>query len=289
MNALLLLAACLITAMTAAVFVRLRPSGLMLDHPNDRSLHQVPTPRSGGLAIAAGFLPAAVYVFLGTDTPVRLLLAGWLLVFAVSLIDDLRSLPFWARLLVHVLAALCVVAAPGVSQDPLVAGLGIFWIVWGTNLFNFMDGMDGLAGSMALVGGFAMAVALWFAGNSPLALLSAAAGLAASGFLGFNWPKARIFMGDAGSASLGFLFSAVSVQAVSDGALPAWLPLLVFLPFIGDATLTLLRRLVQRKPVWRAHREHLYQVLVLSGWPVQKVLVFELAVMAGCAVIALLA
>lgn len=259
----------------------------MLDHPGERSLHSVATPRTGGIAIALGLLPALLFVFATGDAGIRLLLLGWLLVFGVSLIDDWRGLPFWVRLPVHLLAAACVVYGPGSGADPSLAVLGLFWIAWGTNLFNFMDGMDGLAATMTVVGGTALAGALLFGGEALLSLLLVSAVAASAGFLVFNFPPARIFMGDAGSAPLGFLFAAVAARGVESAAIPGWLPLLVFLPFIADATFTLARRAWQRKPVWQAHREHAYQVFVLGGLPVRTVLLLEAAAMVACAVLAL--
>lgn len=261
----------------------------MLDAPNSRSLHTIAVPRSGGVAIAAGMLPVFLVMFAAAELQLRAIMLGWLLVFAVSLLDDFRSLPASLRILVHFVAAMVVLL---VREDtgfdtPLALLLGVFWIVWGTNLFNFMDGMDGLAGSMSVVGGCALLAALLFAGQtSPVpVLLPAIAGSTA--FLWFNAPPARIFMGDSGSAPLGFLFAAVAVGSVQDAILPWWLPVLIFLPFVADATFTLLRRGWQRKRVWEAHREHAYQSLVGAGWPVRRVLLAEIAFMLLCAGLAL--
>lgn len=256
--------------------------GGMLDRPNARSLHATPVPRTGGIAIAAGMLPAMLPVFIAGNPEVRLLIAGWLLVFGISLLDDVRDLPAWLRLAVHAAAGLLVVLAPGYPDDLAAILAGLFWIVWGTNLFNFMDGMDGLAGSMALIGGAALGLALHLAGDWQLALPVAAAAAAVAGFLPFNLPAARIFMGDAGSAPLGFLFAATAVSGTGGGFLPAWLPMVIFLPFIADATFTLLRRALAREPFWRAHRTHAYQRAVLSGWPVRRVLAVEAAAMLLC-------
>jgi len=138
--------------------------------------------------------------------------------------------------------------------------------VWMTNLYNFMDGSDGLAGTMALVGFGAYAAAAALAGHGPLALVSLAVASASAGFLAFNFPPARVFMGDAGSIPLGFLAGALGVLGVVAGAWPAAFPAVAFSPFIVDATATLLRRLVRGERVWQAHRSHYYQRLVLSGW-----------------------
>lgn len=259
----------------------------MLDHPGERSLHSVPTPRSGGIAIALGMLPPMVFIYYAGDLQTRMLLAGWLLVFCVSLLDDWRGLPFWVRLPVHLLAAACVVIAPGYPPDPWLMVLGLIWIAWATNLFNFMDGMDGLAGTMAVIGGTALGFALLMGDHVLLSLLLISAAAASAGFLSFNFPQARIFMGDAGSAPLGFLFAAAAANGVENATIPGWLPLLIFLPFIADATFTLFRRAWKRRPIWKAHREHAYQALVLGGWPVKKVLLAEALMMVLCAVVAL--
>lgn len=283
----------MLTALTLAPLVAALSCWLLLrfaaraflDRPNARSLHEVPTPRTGGIGIAAGIVPTAVLLL--ADAELALLLGGWALVFAVSVLDDAFNLPVFRRLAVHSLAAALVVAvAPGFPDAPLLVALGFFSIVWGTNLFNFMDGMDGLAGSMALLGGGGLAVALFLAGAWPLGVLAAGAAAAAGGFLCFNLPRARLFMGDSGSAALGFLFAAISVTAVGTGVLPAWLPLLVFLPFLADASFTLVIRALRGRRIWQAHREHLYQALVLRGWPVRRVLLWEVTAMFICTIAA---
>lgn len=259
----------------------------LLDHPGSRSLHTVPTPRTGGVAIALGWWPAGMYVLFEGNAEWYPLLVGWVLVFAVSFVDDVRGLPFWVRLPIHFVAASLVVLVPDYSMDGWLVLASIFWIVWGTNLFNFMDGMDGLSGSMAVIGGASLAVVFLLSGQVLPALLAGTAAGAAAGFLFFNFPPARIFMGDAGSAPLGFLFAALAVRGVAETAFSVWLPLLIFLPFIADATLTLLWRACQRKPIWKAHREHAYQRLVLAGYHVRKVLLAQALIMVLCAIVTL--
>ncbi|MGF1645106.1 MAG: hypothetical protein ACFCUJ_15825, partial [Thiotrichales bacterium] len=144
-----------------------------------------------------------------------------------------------------------------------VAALSVVWMI---NLYNFMDGMDGLAGGMGVIGFTALAVFGWIDGDWAY---MAMAGLIAStclGFLIFNYPPARIFMGDAGSTTLGFLAAALGFLGVRDGLFPFWVPLLVFSPFVFDATWTLARRAAKGEKIWQAHRSHLYQRLVLAGW-----------------------
>lgn len=282
-----LLLAPVVSLLGCAVLLRFA-ARTFLDHPNARSLHEAPTPRTGGIAIISALLPLAWLLGMAGGRPLALLLGGGLLVFAVSLLDDAFGVPVLRRLAVHFLAtALVVAVAPGFPAAPWQVALGFLLIVWGTNLFNFMDGMDGLAGSMALLGGGALAAALFLAGAWHYGALALGAALAAGAFLCFNLPRARLFMGDAGSATLGFLFSAISVRAAGEGLLPAWAPLLIFLPFLADASLTLVVRALRGRRIWQAHREHLYQALVLRGWPVSRVLLVAVAAMLLCAIAAL--
>ncbi len=134
-----------------------------------------------------------------------------------------------------------------------------------TNLYNFMDGSDGLAGGMALFGFGFYAAAAWLAGDPALLAISATVSAAAAGFLWFNFPPARIFMGDVGSVPIGFMAGAVGLAGWANGAWAPWFPVLVFSPFIVDATVTLLRRALRGERVWRAHREHYYQRMVQLG------------------------
>jgi UDP-N-acetylmuramyl pentapeptide phosphotransferase/UDP-N-acetylglucosamine-1-phosphate transferase len=169
------------------------------------------------------------------------------------------------------------------------AAVAILAVVWMTNLFNFMDGSDGLAGGMAAIGFGTLAAAAWAAGAMPLALVCAAIASASLGFLAHNFPPARIFLGDAGSVPLGFLAGALGLYGALAAAWPLWFPLLVFSPFIVDATLTLLRRASRREPVWRAHRSHAYQRLVLSGWTRRALALRAYILMAAAAASALVA
>jgi UDP-N-acetylmuramyl pentapeptide phosphotransferase/UDP-N-acetylglucosamine-1-phosphate transferase len=161
----------------------------------------------------------------------------------------------------------------------LVLALG-----WMTNLYNFMDGSNGLAGGQALFGFAALG---WAAGDTPLAWTAWACVGAASGFLIFNFDPARVFMGDAGSIVLGFLAGALGLAGWQQGLWPLWFPLLAFSPFVVDATVTLLRRGLRGEKVWQAHREHYYQRLVRMGWSHRRTALAEYALMAAVALSAL--
>jgi UDP-N-acetylmuramyl pentapeptide phosphotransferase/UDP-N-acetylglucosamine-1-phosphate transferase len=151
------------------------------------------------------------------------------------------------------------------------------------NVYNFMDGSDGLAGGMALFGFGFYGGAAWLAGDSAFASVNFAVAAAAAGFLFFNFHPARIFMGDAGSVTLGFLVAALGLLGWQQGHWPAWFPVLVFSPFIVDASLTLARRLLRGEKVWQAHREHYYQRLVRMGYGhrVTALLEYVLMLLAG--------
>jgi UDP-GlcNAc:undecaprenyl-phosphate GlcNAc-1-phosphate transferase len=262
-----------VSALAIAILRRSRWSSRLADHPNERSLHTQPRPRLGGLGIAAGLLPVAVTYGSGGGS---VILACALGLCIVSLMDDLRALPAALRLSAHLLAALVVMSAIAYVPAAAPPWAWLCWltvlvaIVWITNLYNFMDGADGLAGTMAVVGFGAYAIAAGLAGEQTLALISLATASASAGFLVHNFPPARVFMGDAGSIPLGFLAAALGIQGYVAGTWPAAFPVLVFSPFIVDATVTLLRRLARGERVWKAHRTHLYQRLVLSGWSARQ-------------------
>jgi len=256
------------------------------DVPNERSLHEAATPRVGGVGIVAATLP--FMLLQGDEIFILAACAAFLAV--VSLIDDMRSLPIEVRLPAHALAATVAVLAVPIDHAyaPVVAVLAVIAIVWATNLFNFMDGADGLAGGMALIGFGALALASWET-LPPLAWTAAIIASAALGFLLLNFPPARIFMGDAGSIPLGFLAATLGWLGIAHGTWPAWFPLLVFSPFVADATVTLIRRALRGDAVWRAHRSHYYQRLVLHGWTKTRLAVSAYSLMLAVAASACLA
>ncbi len=283
----------------------------LLDHPNDRSLHTAPTPRTGGLAIlgsvAVGLLLDRVSAWVGFPPGItiqwtRMEEWWWILglvvvLGAISFWDDRAGLPPLIRLAIHGLAALGVVYGAGliVIMIPLpvlgafplgwAAGpLTVLGLMWVTNLYNFMDGMDGFAGGMTVLGFGVLGYLAWTGGLQMMALLALLVSAAAAGFLFFNLPPARIFMGDVGSVPMGFLAGTLAVLGVRDGVFDLWVPLLIFSPFVVDATITLFRRLLCGVKVWHAHREHYYQRLVLSGWGHRKTVAAEYGLMLACGI-----
>lgn len=254
-----------------------------LDMPNERSLHATPTPRTGGVGVMVGVLAAGAWLaVLGSPgRPEGLALLGAGLLAGLGLVDDRRSLSARFRLLAQVAVAGLFLATAGFEPPwwawPLL-GLGLVWM---SNLYNFMDGADGLAGGMALFGFAFLAAAAWLAGETGLATLAAGVAAAAAGFLYFNLHPARIFMGDVGSVPLGFLAGSLGLTGWSRGAWPLWFPLLVFAPFILDASVTLVKRALRGEKVWQAHRSHYYQRLVRLGLGHRKTAWIAYALMAG--------
>ena len=255
-----------------------------LDSPNERSLHTHPVPRSGGFGIIA----AGAIGFVAAGGP--WLIAACAAALAVlSAFDDGLGLPVSVRLAAQVAAAATFVVA---SSDAALFGWGggaillVVALAWMTNLYNFMDGADGLAGGMTVFGFGAYSVAAFQAGDGALGLVSACLAAGALGFLVFNFSPARIFMGDVGWIPLGFLAGAVGLEGLQRNLWPGWFPVLVFSPFICDATVTLLRRAMRGKRVWQAHREHYYQRIIMSGFGHRKTALAAYALMALCAIAA---
>jgi UDP-N-acetylmuramyl pentapeptide phosphotransferase/UDP-N-acetylglucosamine-1-phosphate transferase len=237
------------------------PHRLPQDVPNERSLHERPVLRTGGLAILGAVCMAAATGLVAWH--LSLLLA--LVLGLVSFADDLWRLPTSVRLAVHLAAAGVLVWY--VASPMAVWKLALLWLAvgWITNVYNFMDGSDGLAGGMSVIGFGAYAFASSLAGDAQTAAVSVVLSAANAGFLLFNFHPARIFLGDAGSIPQGFLAAALGMLGWRNDAWPLWFPVLVFGPFIGDATITLLKRVGRGGRFWAAHREHYYQRMVRMG------------------------
>lgn len=248
---------------------------LPLDHPNARSLHVNPIPRVGGLAIMAGIL-AAMTVTFSLWIPVLLSVVYM----GVSLLDDIKGLGVMPRLLIHIAVAALYLAWAVPHMPPLLWGILLLALVWGVNLYNFMDGSDGLAGGMAFFGFGSLAIAAQLAGALDVALASASVAMAALAFLRFNFHPAMVFMGDVGSIPLGFLAGAISILGWQSGLWSAAFPFVVFSPFLVDATATLTRRLLRGEKVWQAHRTHYYQRLIQSGMGHRNTALMEYGLMA---------
>jgi UDP-N-acetylmuramyl pentapeptide phosphotransferase/UDP-N-acetylglucosamine-1-phosphate transferase len=231
----------------------------LLDHPDTRRSHVVPTPRGGGIAIVVSLLVALCSLMWQVPAAMpqlALVALGLSLVAGIGWIDDHAPLGPWSRLGVHALAAAllaCIVAGASIAN----AVLGFACALVLVNVWNFMDGIDGIAASQALLAAVAYAVAI---GSGPVAWLALALAAACAGFLPFNFPRARIFMGDVGSGALGYALA--SVIALSAGSTTGWLWLsLPLAAFLVDAALTLSTRIVQGERWWTPHVRHFYQRL----------------------------
>ncbi|WP_374602276.1 lipopolysaccharide biosynthesis protein [Arenimonas sp.] len=234
----------------------------VVDAPDERRLHVVPTPRGGGIGIAVALLLASAWLGPGRGW----FALGLLLCAGAGLVDDLRPLPPLAKGLLQALGAACLAAAFPLLPEAVgpLAGHLMAWalVLVMVNFWNFMDGSNGLATSQALLAALGLA-ALAPASAAWLAVALAAACL---GFLPLNFPRARLFLGDVGSHALGYGIAALLLMAAGPGGVSPWLLVLPVSAFVLDAGLTLLSRARRRQVLWRAHREHLYQRAVGHGW-----------------------
>jgi Fuc2NAc and GlcNAc transferase len=274
-----------VLAVLAALIVALIGTGLMrryalrrnlVDVPNVRSSHASPTPRGGGIAIVAAFFFSLLLLAFTGLIDIKILsslLIGGGAMALVGLLDDRWHLQARVRFVVHLAAALCVVILLGEIPESALSRWGlhgqwvgglvsVFALVWIANLFNFMDGIDGIAGSEAVFVSGAGAWLNWLQGGAPgltAAMLCLAA--ASLGFLRWNWPPASIFMGDVGSGFLGFTLATLALAASRYGDMPIEVWIILSGVFLVDATVTLIRRMVRGDRWFEAHRLHAYQNL----------------------------
>ncbi|NKI35527.1 glycosyl transferase [Wenzhouxiangella sp. XN79A] len=262
----------------------------LIDRPGPRRSHDRPVARGGGVALALGLLAAlmligaggaagsehvVIWVVLTVGIAVVALLGAW---------DDHRPLPVRVRLPVQLAVASVSVAAvggvPSISLNGVEVAVPLLWsllavpaVVWMMNLFNFMDGSDGLAALEALAAGLLMAWAFDRAGAALPAATAAALAAASAAFLVWNRPPARIFLGDSGSLTLGFVLGALALIGSAAGHLSVWAAFIAVSPFVVDATATLVWRSVRGARWYTPHREHAYQCLIRSGWTHRRVLI----------------
>jgi len=240
----------------------------LVDVPNQRSSHRVATPRGGGVAIVVTVSVAMIWLWaMGGPAVLPLgILTGGLIVAGVGFVDDHRPLSPEFRLASHFLAAgLAMAGMGGMSLGLVSLVLAVVFIAWMTNLTNFMDGIDGLAGVQTLT--VCAAGAALSASTAPAAgnwIESAVMAAAAAGFLVWNWPPARVFMGDGGSGFIGFMIAVLSLRAAAVAPALGWSWIILSGVFIVDATVTLLWRAVRRERLFEAHRSHAYQRLALA-------------------------
>jgi Fuc2NAc and GlcNAc transferase len=282
MTQLLLIAAgtSLATLTLTAVVRRYALTHSLIDIPNARSSHKVPTPRGGGLAIVCTVLPALAWAASHGSVSGEFIVAvagGGLLTAGIGWLDDHRSVSPPARLVAHFAAAIWALAWLGgldaVRAGPVVLEmgttgtvLGAIFIVWLINLYNFMDGIDGLAAVETLTVCLGAAILAWMAGATHVAVPAVLLAAANAGFLVWNWAPARIFLGDVGSGFLGYLLAVTAVYSERSAGPPLLIWAVLLGVFIMDATATLVRRLLRGHAVFSAHRLHAYQRAVQSGY-----------------------
>ncbi len=278
---LLLIALLLIVSYLLTWFIKsFSTKNRILDIPNERSSHLLPTPRGGGLAIVIAWYIGITILFFSGEVSRNLyfaLLSGILLA-VISLLDDVFDIRPVIRLSVQTITVIIsFILLKGIHTDyfgdkeifPMIIlyTITIVGMVWFINLYNFLDGIDGYASFEAITIGLAL---YFFTGQSINLIIIAAV----SGFLIWNWPKARIFMGDVGSTQLGFIIAVLGVYFHNEHKLSIICWLILLAPFWFDATLTLYRRWRNKEKLSQAHRKHIYQRLVQSGFSHLKVDVF---------------
>ena len=259
--------------------VRLYALDRLLDIPNERSSHSTPTPRGGGLAIAVTVVGGVIFAgarhWISWDLAIALS-GGGTMIAVVGWIDDHRDLSALTRFAVQFLSAAwamfwlgglpsLTVGAAVINLGLVGTLLGIVGIVWAINLYNFVDGIDGLAAGEAISTGVIGGLILLAMGQTGLAMVALLIAAASAGFLPLNWAPAKLFMGDVGSGMLGYLFAVLSIATENAGAMPLLLWVLLLGAFVFDATVTLCRRIAHGERWYHAHHSHAYQRMVQAG------------------------
>ena len=295
---LLLLLLTLLTAFLVSYFlIRYKNTVGVFANPNERTLHDSPTPRTGGIAIVLSIITYSFLIY-PIDNTFMFIISGLILVALISFVDDMHTISPVIRLIIHFLASFTLIKAGFTITSVDVAGYKInlpaglgglvttLFIIWLINLYNFMDGIDGIAAGMAISGFTTFAVIAYIAGNIEYMAVCLVLASASLGFLIFNFPPAKIFMGDIGASSLGFLLAAMSLWAYKENIFPIVVSVIAFSPFIIDATVTIIIRIMKKERVWEAHNNHYYQRLVKSGLGHRDAVLWEYGLMLISAIIA---
>lgn len=257
----------------------------ILDIPNERSSHCVPTPRGGGIAIVLTFISCVVWLGASKQIDIHLvwaLVGGGLAIALIGYCDDIFTIKARWRFLMHFLVALWTIFWLGNANIfdvntknfyiqnclTLITLIGIIWCI---NFYNFMDGIDGLASGEGLFVAIASGIALTMTGENHLSHIMWLLAAAIAGFAVWNWPPAKIFMGDVGSGFLGFVFAALGLYSINHKILSITFWWIILAVFLCDATFTLIYRIYQGKKWYSAHREHAYQHATIYGATHKKV------------------
>lgn len=273
------------------LLLRLSPRGGFIDVPNERSSHEAPKPRFGGVAIMFAFVAVMTVVLARrADATLWPLMVGGLLIFVTGVLDDRRGLPvawrFGAQIVAtglvlasgHVVHHMTLPFAGTISLGPLAWPFTALFVLASINFYNFIDGIDGLAAGGAFIAGAFLSLIAFMLGHSTLALACLAISGSAAGFLQFNFPPSRLFMGDSGSTFLGFFFAYVAVAGNQlQPSLPLFVPVMILSSLYLDAGLTVIRRALRGEKILQAHRTHYYQRLLSLGLNHKQVTFIEYA------------
>ncbi|VAW95690.1 Undecaprenyl-phosphate alpha-N-acetylglucosaminyl 1-phosphate transferase [hydrothermal vent metagenome] len=271
----------------------------IIDIPNQRSLHDTPKPRTGGLAILIALFVGLFILYDEINIGLLSILPYGLVILAVAFVDDVYSISALLRFTLQIAVAILfvwqgisleVLSLPGwdVPLNYFMAStVTVIFIVWVVNLYNFMDGMDGFASGMAIIGFGTFAILSAIQSEFRFAILNLIVVAAALGFIIFNLPSAKIFLGDVGSTLFGLLVALFILWADVNNIFPLWLGMIVFMPFFLDATVTLFKRILKKEKVWQAHRTHYYQRLVLLGFGHKRTLILEYTWMLVCSMVSI--
>ena len=297
---LAMLAVALLSYFLTAQMLTLLVNRRMLDTPNERTLHKGSIPRGGGVVIVALLMAALLvmavqsgrYAALGG---MAILVSAWAI---LSWRDDQTDLSARLRLCFQLLFALLTILAFGyVTHIEYASGLFVslsLWgalltfigIIWMANLYNFMDGMDGLASSQTIVAAITLAFWFWQAGDIPLATVCLILASATYGFILWNWQPAKVFLGDVGSVSIGAFFATLIVYANTRYAIPVLSLVALFGVFVFDASITILLRAARGDKIWLPHRSHYYQRMAALGYPHARIVIVQIVLMLCCSILA---
>jgi len=255
-----------------------RKSG-MISQPGERQSHEVATPTGGGLGLVFSVVVTSIALHFMLPLPGfwwQSMLPGVLLLAFIGWRDDKQPVSSIVRLLVQLAVSVWLLSFVGFQFSLSDAGLfvcALLAMVWMMNLYNFMDGSNGMAGFQGVFAGMILAVLFYTGGQYAMGLLSLAVAAACAGFLPLNFPQARVFMGDVASVPLGFVFASLAVFGIHTGVMDITVAILIMSVFIVDSTLTLLARVFRGERWYTAHAQHIYQRLIVQGWSHRQVLV----------------
>jgi Fuc2NAc and GlcNAc transferase len=289
---LYLLIACALSILGTKIFISFAIQKNILAIPKNRSLHSVAVPKGGGIIIGGVFLTGLLILLLMKIVPSELsfaLLGGGITLLVVGFIDDLGEVDPIIRFVIHFLvsfwALYCLGGMPEIEVGSWILKrswilhlLGSLGIVWFINLFNFMDGVDGMLASNSIVFSLVGAFALFWLGHDSLAIMLLLLGASLTGFLVYNWPPARVFMGDSGAAFIGYTIAVVALYSTAEEMMNFWTWIILMGYFVADTTTTMFIK-IATVPGWfyEEHRNHAYQQLALVWKSHRRVTLMVLA------------